>query len=543
MLFTLLHRLVRPAARVFVLLVIFWSALASSAVAQTAIYTYHYDNYRTGWNQTETALTPANVNTKTFGLLHTIALDAQVDGQPLVVPNVLITAGPSPGVHNVVYVATENNSVYAIDWNSGAVLLSPNFGPSVAPPAACGKSPNLGIHSTPVIDPVSNMLYVITYTQGATAPAYTVHALDLGSLADKIPPLVISATHTLTNGTLLTFNALYQRQRPALLLANGNLYAAFGSFCDGQAANSRGWLLGWTASSLTPIVPNELVNILATAPQNYFLSSIWMSGYGPAADDSGNVLFVTGNSQYETYDGVSNIQESVVKVSPTLSGVVDLFTPNDQDSLDLDDWEIGAGGVMVLPDQAGATPHLAVAAGKDGNMFLMNEDHLGGHSTRNNVLGTYTVGGCWCGESYFVDSDGAARVVSSGGKAIKVWKLATSPKPALSLAVASATIQTGQNPGLFTSVSSSGTKNAIIWTVSRPGSPASPAVNLYAFSPDMFTTQNGVKTMKQLFRAAAGTWPNPGNDANIVPVVANGQVFVVSSGELQIFGLFSSVKK
>jgi hypothetical protein len=534
---------VRPVARRFVVVLVssafFLSFSSLAARAQTGIYTYHYDNYRTGWNQSETVLTPANVTSKTFGLLYNIALDAQVDGQPLVVPGVLITAGAYQGMHNVVYVATENNTVYAIDYNSGVVLLNPNFGPSVAPPAACGKSPNLGIHSTPVIDPASNTLYVITYTQGSTAPVYTVHALALGSLADTVTPQVVAVSHTLNNGTTWAFNALYQRQRPALLLANGNLYAAFGSFCDGQAANSRGWLLGWTASSLTPIVPNELANTLATAPDDYFLTSIWMSGYGPAADDSGNVLFVTANSQYTTYDGVNNIQESVVKVSPTLSGVLDLFTPDNQDSLDIDDMEIGSGGVMVLPDQPGSTPYLAVAAGKNGDMFLMNEANLGGHSTtKNDVLGTYAIGGCWCGESYFVGSDGAARVVSSGGRLVKIWKLSTSSTPALTLAMESQTVQSGQYPGLFTSISSNGQLNSIIWTVSRPQSLSNPDVNLYAFNPDV-----SGKTMKLLFRGAAGSWPNPGNDANIVPVVANGEVFIASSGQLQIFGLLSTGKK
>jgi hypothetical protein len=532
---------VRTVARALVALAVpafFVSFLNLPAHAQTGIYTYHYDNYRTGWNQTETVLTPANVTSKTFGLLYNISLDAQVDGQPLVVPNVLITAGAYLGVHNVVYVATENNTVYAIDYDSGVVLLNPNFGPSVAPPTSCGKSPNLGIHSTPVINIESNTLYVLTYTQGATAPVYTIHALDLGSLADQVTPLVVSASHTLNNGSTLNFNALYQRQRPALLFANGNLYAAFGSFCDGQAAYSRGWLLGWTAPSLTPIVPNELANALATAPDNFFLSSIWMSGYGPAADDSGNVLFVTANSQYTTYDGVNNIQESVVKISPTLGSVLGLFTPDNQETLDMDDLELGSGGVLVLPDQTGSTPYLAVAAGKTGEMFLMNEANLGGYSpTKNNVLGTYPIGGCWCGESYFVDSDGVARVVSSGGQTIKVWKLATSPKPALSLVTSSPAIPTGQNPGLFTSISSSGQSNAIIWTVSRPHS--GPTVYLYAFSPD-----SSGKTMELLYHSPAGTWPNPPNDANIVPVVANGEVFIASSGELQIFGLLSaSVKK
>src|SRR5271169_1838159 len=129
------------------------------AAGQAAITTHHYNSNRTGWNQNETTLTPANVNSGSFGHLHTVVVDAQVDGQPLVVPGVLITAGNFQGVHDVVYVATENNTVYAIDAESGAVLLNPNFGTPVAPPAICGQSPNLGIHSTPVIDPSSNTLY------------------------------------------------------------------------------------------------------------------------------------------------------------------------------------------------------------------------------------------------------------------------------------------------------------------------------------------------------------------------------------------------
>ena len=114
---------------------------------------------------------------------------------------------------------------------------------------------------------------------------------------------------------------------------------------------------------------------------------------------------------------MTNIQESVVKLSSTLTSVVDLFTPKNQAALDEGDTDFGSGGVLVLPDQPGSTPHLAVAAGKDGNMYLMNEDHLGGYSpTTNDVLGTYEIGACWCGPSYFVDpSDGAGRVVSSGG--------------------------------------------------------------------------------------------------------------------------------
>ena len=520
-----------------VAVIIFMTATAFPALAQTAITTYHYNNNRTGWNQSETVLTPANVGTATFGLLQKVTLDDQVDAQPLVVPGMLITAGNFQGTHDVAYVATENNSVYAIDVHTGTVLLSPNFGTPVSQPLGCNNNgPNVGINSTPVIDLSSNTLYVMVYTQDSTGPAYRLHALDLGSLTDKVTPRLVTASHTLTDGSTFNFNATYQRQRPGLLLANGSVYAGFGSFCDFSANLSRGWLLGWTAGSLAPFPSNQMNDLQVTDPDSFFLSSIWMSGYGPATDDAGNVLFVTGNSDYSgtTYDGVTNIQESVVKVSSTLTSVVDLFTPKNQAALDQGDTDFGSGGVLVLPDQPGSTPHLAVAAGKDGNMYLMNEDHLGGYSpTTNNVLGTYSIGGCWCGPSYFVDPDGAGRVVSSGNSTVGVWKVATSPQVTLTNVTNSLGLNNGQDPGFFTSVSSNGTANPVIWALSRPTTSNNGApISLYAFNPD-----SGGSTMTTLFSATAGAWPNTGGNANLVPVVANGLVFVASNQQLQIFGL------
>ncbi len=515
---------------------LFISVGALLAAGQTSVTTYHYDNYRTGWNQNETVLTPANVGETTFGLLQTVTLDDQVDAQPLVVPGVLITAGNYQGTHDVVYVATENNSIYAIDVHSGTVLLSPNFGTPVSSPLGCNNNgPNVGINSTPVIDPSSNTLYVIVYTQDPTGPAYRLHALDLGSLTDKVTPQLVTASHTLTDGTTFNFNATYQRQRPALLLASGSIYAGFGSFCDYSPNLSRGWLLGWTAGSLTPFVSNQLNDQQATDNGSFFLSSIWMSGYGPATDDAGNILFATGNSDPNTYDGVTNIQESVVKISSTLTTVLDLFTPDNQVSLDKADTDFGSGGVLVLPDQPGPIPHLAVAAGKFGTMYLMNEDDLGGYSpTRNNVLGSYTIGACWCGPSYFVDpSDGAGRVVSSGGGSAEVWKVETSPQVELTNVTSASGLDVGvQDPGFFTSVSSNGNANPIIWAISRPTMNPGAPISLYAFNPE-----SGGGTMAELFATTAGAWPNTGGNANLIPVVANGQVFVASNKQLQIFGL------
>ncbi len=517
----------------------------ASFLSGQAITTYHVDNNRTGWNSHETALTPANVGSTSFGLLHGVTLNDQVDAQPLFVPAVNITAGTSLGVHDVVYVATEGNTVYAIDAESGAILLSPNFGSPVARPLGCGNNgPNVGINSTPVIDLSSNTLYVMIYTQDSTGPAYRLHALDLGNLTDKVTAQLVVASHTLLDGTTYSFNATYQRQRPALLLANGNVYAGFGSFCDLFPSISRGWLLGWTTGTLTPLAGNQVLDTLAVSPNNYFLSAIWMSGYGPSTDDAGNILFVTGNSDFAgtTYDGVSNIQESVVKVSSDLSTVLDVFTPSNQASLDATDQDFGSGGVMVVPDQPGSSPHLAVAAGKAGTMFLMNEDALGGYSTQaNNVLATYSIGACWCGQSYFVDpSDGVGRVVASGGLNVTVYKLQTSSAATLKPVSRSPGLgSTVQDPGFFTSISSNGTANPIIWALSRPTSGTGNPLYLFAFNPESVTKSS----MKQLTKLVGGQWPNKGGNANLVPVVANGEVFVASHNQLRIFGIKSTASK
>ena len=507
--------------------------------AQVTVSTYHNDNYRTGWNNQETQLTPSNVGSPSFGLLHKVSVDDQVDAQPLFVSKVSISG---QGTHDVVYVATEGNTIYAIDANSGSILLSHNFGPPVpytSLPGACNNNgPNVGINSTPVIDTSNGTLYVITYTLEGSQ-TYRIHALSMSTLTDQVPPVVISASHKLSNGKQFSFNASVQRQRPGLLLANGNIYAGFGSFCDINANLSRGWLLGWATGTLTPLSTNLLTDREVSTPDAFFLSSIWMSGYGVAADPNGNLFFVTGNSDYSgtTYNRATNIAESVVKVNPAL-GRLNYFTPSDEISLDQSDADFGSGGILLLPQQPGPIPNLAVAAGKDGNMYLMNQERLGGYSPNvNHVVGTYGIGGCWCGQSYYVDpSDNAARVVSSGGNTVGIWKVQTHPHVAL-VNVASAGINSGQDPGFLTSISSNGTSNPIIWAVGRPFDRTN-NVTLYAFDPEQ-----GGGSLTQIYAGTAGNWPNLGGNANLVPVVANGHVFVASYKTLDIFGLAGTGKR
>ena len=290
------------------------------------VITHLYDNLRTGWNSNETTLNTTN-EASSFGLLHSVPVDEQVDAQPLVF-------GMSGGNDQII-VATENNTIYRIDAVTGAVLASRHLGapvPQSSLPGSCiNNSTVVGITSTPVIDTSTSTLYAVTYTLESGAQTYRLHALDLFTLADQVGSgEIVRASAALSNGTIYNFNAKVSRQRAALLEANGNIYAAFASFCDFSASQSRGWLLGWNAATLAPLAADQLADQLASSKNNFFLTSIWMSGAGPAADENGNLFFVTGNSDPggTSYDPTYNLPESVVEMSPDLSKVIGAFTPS-----------------------------------------------------------------------------------------------------------------------------------------------------------------------------------------------------------------------
>jgi len=523
------------------------------------VITYHNDNGRTGWNSNENTLTPANVKPGTFGWIATAKLDDnndQVDGQPLIVTNQMIEG---MGVHSVVYLATENDSVYAFDSFTGARLKKVNLGTPVPRPLNCENNGNVvGINSTPTIDRKAGVLYVVAYVMNGSTPVHQLHMLDLATLKDKKPPVTISATNTLADGSTYAFDSSVQRQRPALLQANGNIYAGFGAYCDFKAAQSRGWVMGWQQSTLAPLGKTELLSkTLATSTFDcYFhapwtsnhpcyLASVWMSGYGLATDPSGDLFFTTGNTGVSNagvsfYDSTTDIADTMVKMAPDLSKVVDFFTPANVSALDQYDTDFGSGGTMVLPDQTGPVPHLAVAAGKDGNLYIVNRDTgKMGEFQNPNVSASVQIGGdCHCGPSYFKGADGVGRVVTSGGPDLVQWKINTANKPALAQE-AQVAFTSGQDGGGFTSISSDGTtaKTAIIWAVGRPMSNTDVRVTLYAFDATAAGT-----SLTPLWHDYAGSWPNTGGDANIVPTVANGMVYVASNKQLQIFGLIRPTK-
>jgi hypothetical protein len=512
---------------------------------QQYVTTYHYDNSRTGWNAKETALTYDSVKGASgqgFGLSHVVAVDGQVDAQPLVMPNQVISGAPDTGDHDIVFVATENNTVYAIDPVAGVVLNARNLGPPVAMPLHCtNNADTVGINSTPVIDRMTGAIFVMAYVQDPDGPAYYLHRLDILGFTDIVPPQKVAAATQLADGTPFAFNATYVRQRAALTLTNGAIFAAFGSFCDFSADKTRGWMLGWSETTLAPLPINnqpgtmvsDLTNRQPTSPNSFFLTGIWMSGFGPAVDASGNLLYVTCNSDPSgTTYGSTNLDNTLIKFSPTANRVVDLYTPWDAAAFDVNDWDFGSGGVMLLPSSIPGLPaNLAVAAGKQGLLTLVNSNALGGFTPGgpDKVVAQAYIGPCWCGPSYYDDT--APKIVSSGLNGVQVWGL--DPTAGLTL-LASTPFVSGQESGFMTSVSSAGANQPIIWAVSRPLDSDPAIVTLYAFQAQ---PANGATTLPVLFSAPAGTWPSSDANANIMPVVSDGRVYVASYGQLAIFAL------
>jgi hypothetical protein len=507
---------------------------------KTSVLTYHNDSNRTGWNPNETVLSTANVNSSTFGLLHTVALDGRVDAQPLVVPNQSIDG---QGVHDVVYVATENDTIYAIDAESGAVLQSRNLGLSI-PNTAKDYDDNIyplyGITGTPVIDPLNNAIYLVTDTnEGASAPdVYRLHKLALNNLSDLVASAMMAPATTLGDGSTYVFAAQHERQHPGLLEANGYIYVAFGSTGDTVPAISRGIVAGFSAANLTPLASDQYTDRLKEVTNPFYLSSVWQSGYGIAADSQGNLYFSTGNSDPGTpsYGPPYNYPDSALKVAGNLSSVLDSFTQYNYFSQDISDGDFGSGGTMVVPDQAGIYPHLIVAGGKDGLAYILNRDNLGGFTPNgpNKDLAELSNGGCWCGPAYFVGADAVPRIVTGGGKGIATWRLVDGSSLNIALEGRVSPGNTNGQPdygGSVPAVSSNGTVagSAILWFVQKPNETNTYTLTLRAY--------NAANLSTQLFASSAGNWTNQNSNANAVPTVANGYVYVASYRQMQIFGL------
>ncbi len=350
------------------------SALISSSWAQTPIPTSRGNGARSGANTNETLLTPATVSSNGFGHLFSFPVDYVVMAQPLFMPNVNISG---QGTHNVVYVVTQADSVYAIDADTGAQLWYSSMlnGGTVASgsflPCSYGGFKQEGIIGTPVIDPGTNTMYLVAKTVLNGAVRHDLHALDITTGIDRPgSPVQITATSTSNKGHVTDFNSLHQKNRPGLLLANGNVYIGFGS--NGCNDGNTGWVLSYNESSL---VQNAVFN---TAPDSGF-TSIWQSGVGLTTDTLGNVYVETAETGAGGYDipfGGQTYCNTVLKLSPTLA-VADYFTPWSVAYLEAHDLDLSSTGAVVLPDQPGNNPHELVASGKQGIVYLLDRDAMG----------------------------------------------------------------------------------------------------------------------------------------------------------------------
>jgi hypothetical protein len=508
------------------------------------VLTYHNDNGRSGWFSAETQLTPASVSSTRFGLQKVILLDGRTDAEPLFVSGQSIDG---QGVHDVVYVATETNSIYAYDAVSGAILWHRQYGIPVPDGFKNGDDnvyPVMGILSTPVIDRNAGLMYFVNDSFGGGGDSFRLHAISLSNGHDAIPPAVLHYSQTLSDGTVWNFNPQFQLQRPALLEASGSIYVAFGSNGDIVPGVSRGTILRYDAATLLPMT-GDLTDRLTTPQSTYYLSSIWQSGFGPAADAGGDIFFSTGNSDPSrpSYSQAFNRPDSMVRLSADLATLKDSFTTYDYYTLDTYDADMGSGGLMILPDQPGSIPHLAIAGGKDGRAFLLNRDNMGGYvqGGPNDVVQTINMGSCWCGPSYYVGSDGAVHVVTGGGNGVTSWKLQTSPTPQLVQEGAtgqSAVDGLPDDGGTIPVVSSNGTTagTAVVWFVQRP----SVSSDMNPGTPLTLRAYSATNLTHPLISILGGTWTHAVNsNANIVPTVAKGRVYVASNMQLRIYGLIS----
>jgi hypothetical protein len=509
--------------------------LVGAKAPGTDVLTYKNDLSRTGQNLSESTLTPANVTSAGFGLLRNLTVDGKVDAQPLYVSQLNV----SGSLHNVVFVATEHDSVFAFDADTGSILWQVSLlatGETLSDPhAPCDQvAPEIGITATPVIDRSAGAhgtLHVVAMSKDASSNYHQrLHALDLATGAELLNgPVEITATYPAAGGGMTTFSPGQYEERAALLLLNGAIYTSWTSHCD--STPYFGWIIAYSASTLSrTAVLNVAPNSGGSGP------AIWMSGGGPAADSSGNIYLLTANGAFETaldangFPINQDFGNSFLKIS-TAGGslsVADYFTMFNEVAESAADEDLGSGGGMLLPDLTdsnGTVRHLVIGAGKDGNIYVVNRDAMGKFNSTDNsqiwqqvsgalVSTVFSTPAYFNGTVYYGDVGDTLKAFT-----ISSAKLGTTPQ-------SQSAMQFGF-PGTAPAVSANGTSNAIVWAHEN----SDPAV-LHAF--DAGNLQHELYNSNQ----AAGNRDQFGvGNKFITPTIADGKVFVGTTAGVAVFGL------
>jgi hypothetical protein len=514
--------------------------LSSLCVCQVAVTTHHNNTSRTGQNLSETVLNTSNVNVNTFGKLFSQAVDGQIYAQPLYVPSLSVDGA----TRNVVYVATQNNSVYAFDADDPAaspLLWQVNLGTPVpstdVDPTCADITPQVGITSTPVIDINSQTIYVVAKTKNTTDGSYhfKIHALDLITGGEKFggPTEIIAqvpGTGDESVGGTVPLDPLQQFNRPGLLLLNGVVYTAFGSACE--TPPWHGWILGYSATTL------QQVAALNTTPNGSF-GGIWGGGQGLSADSAGNIYVMTGNGTFDPTTG-GDYGDSVLKVS-TASGlsIVDYFTPTNQADLDAADLDLGSGGPMALPGT-----NLIVGSGKDGVVRVMDTMNLGQFSaTSNNNVQNFqgTTGVVFMGAPIYWKSpnNGPVIYIWSGNDFLKAYQFINGKFRTTPVSQSTVLEAVGYSNSVPLSLSANGNQagTGIVWgagAVAGNANQQTVAGILRAFDATDLT--NELWDSRQ--NAARD---DVGNYAKFSPpTIANGKVYLATfSNQLLVYGLFA----
>jgi outer membrane protein assembly factor BamB len=499
----------------------------------TDVVTYKNDIARTGQNLTETTLTLTNVAAATFGLLRKLSVDGKVDAQPLYLSDLTVAGA----VHNVVYVATENDSVYAFDSDTGTTLWHVSLLPSgetTSDTHGCGQvTPAIGVTSTPVIDRTAGTngaIYVVAMSKDSTSAYHQrLHALDVTTGAELFNgPVAITATYTAPGSVVATFEPGQYEERAALLLSQGIVYTSFTSHCD--AAPYSGWMMGYSETTLAQ------TSVLNIGPNSNAGPAIWMAGGGPGADSSGNIYLLSANGAFETTldaNGFPNKQDygnSFLKLAATSTTltVADYFTMSNEVAESNADQDLGSGGELILPDQTDSTNtvrHLVVGAGKDGNIYLVNRDSMGKfNASSNNIwqqLSGALPGGIWSTPAYF---DGTL-YYGDNGATLKAFALSNAK---LGSSPASQSPSQFAYPGTAPAVSANGTSNGIVWAHENSSSQAVlHAYDATNLAHELYNSSQAANNRDQF---------GPGNKF-ITPTVADGKVFVGTQNSVAVFGL------
>ncbi|HTY87643.1 MAG TPA: Calx-beta domain-containing protein [Candidatus Acidoferrum sp.] len=530
------------------------------AAAQVGVWTYHNNNHRDGANLNERILNLTNVSATTFGRLFSYPVDGYVYAQPLYLPNAAISG---QGTHNVLLIATEHNTVYALDPDSpgGLLLWKTNLGVAAlsVTPTFTNKDfgtrynggmytdimPEVGITGTPVIDTNTGTLYVNVFTGersgSVTNYFHRLHALNIADGTERsFSPVAVTASVAGNGrdsvGGKVTFTAKQENQRPALTLAGGIVYVAYAGYADTDPYH--GWVIGFNATNLEQLTnytfnttPNSTT---AAYGANAAEGGIWMAGGGLSVDDNTNLFFEVGNGTFNVTNnsGRTEYGDSFIKLSTTNGlAVADYFTPTNQFVLQQNDTDLGSGGLLMLPDQSGPFPHLLLGAGKGGKIYVINRDQFvtgnnhfdpnnGAESIAQSVSGQ--INGSFDTPAWF---NGRVYYAGNGDK----LKIFTVTSGVLSGSPVSTGSRTYGFPGSTPTISANGTNNGIVWTLQM----GTPAV-LVAGNATNLTTElyNTTQATGNRDRLANGT-------KFALPTVADGKVFVGGSNSVSVFGLLA----